>query len=289
MLPFGRYVFLFLLTFFTFNFSQAQEVEVIGLRDAFERIEQNHSCTFSFRDLAISNHQISWETQETLQQAIDYLERNSLFNFTLLQDLTVAVSPKQSLIDLCGTLITDDGTPLADVVVLSPYQLFTTDENGTFEAQVLIPDQELSFRYTGYEERRLKAEELIQRPCRNITLLQQIEQLQQVLLTNYISKGITKNLNGSLSINYEDFDILPGLIEPDVLQTIQALPGIQSVNETVSFINIRGGTNDQNLILLDGVKMYQSGHFFGLISAFNPFLTERVSVIKNGSAAAFGD
>jgi len=74
-----------------------------------------------------------------------------------------------------------------------------------------------------------------------------------------------------------------------VLQSIQALPGIKSIDETVSDINIRGGTNDQNLLLWDGIKMYQSGHFFGLISAFNPYLTESVQVIKNGSSARYGD
>ena len=67
------------------------------------------------------------------------------------------------------------------------------------------------------------------------------------------------------------------------MQTIQSLPGIQSVNETISNINIRGGSNDQNLIIWDGIKMYQSGHFFGLISMFNPLMTSEVSVVKNGS------
>lgn len=79
------------------------------------------------------------------------------------------------------------------------------------------------------------------------------------------------------------------MIEPDVLQTIQALPGVQSVDERVSNLNIRGGTHDQNLILWDGIKMYQSGHFFGLISAFNPYLTESVVVSKNGTSARYGD
>lgn len=64
-------------------------------------------------------------------------------------------------------------------------------------------------------------------------------------------------------MNTAEFGILPGLIEPDILQTVQALPGIKSIDETVSDINVRGGTNDQNLILWNGIKMYQSGHFLG--------------------------
>jgi hypothetical protein len=115
------------------------------------------------------------------------------------------------------------------------------------------------------------------------------EQLEEITITNYLTTGITKLNDGSLTITPEKFGILPGLIEPDVLQTIQALPGIFSAEELVSNINVRGGTHDQNLILWDGIKMYQSGHFFGLISAFNPYTVDKINISKNGSRAKFGD
>ncbi|WP_452226089.1 TonB-dependent receptor plug domain-containing protein [Lacinutrix cladophorae] len=116
-----------------------------------------------------------------------------------------------------------------------------------------------------------------------------IQELEEVFISNYLTTGINKKLTGSITIKPEQFGILPGLIEPDVLQTIQALPGVISVDETVSNINIRGGTHDQNLILWEDIKMYQSGHFFGLISAFNPYLTNKVNVSKNGTSAQYGD
>ncbi|MCU0356501.1 MAG: TonB-dependent receptor plug domain-containing protein, partial [Cyclobacteriaceae bacterium] len=59
--------------------------------------------------------------------------------------------------------------------------------------------------------------------------------------------------------------------------------------ESASELNIRGGTNDQNLYLLDGMKIYQTGHFFGLISGINPHITEKVNFIKNGTSAYYGD
>lgn len=116
-----------------------------------------------------------------------------------------------------------------------------------------------------------------------------IEQLPEVVVNNYLTSGIVKDNSGSVVIKPKSFGILPGLIEPDVLQTVQALPGVLSVDETVSNINVRGGTHDQNLLLWDGIKMYQSGHFFGLISAYNPYLTESVNVYKNGASAKYGD
>jgi hypothetical protein len=115
------------------------------------------------------------------------------------------------------------------------------------------------------------------------------QQLDEIIVSNYLTTGITKLNDGSITIKPDIFGILPGLIEPDVLQTIQALPGIISTDETVSNINVRGGTHDQNFLLLDGIKMYQSGHFFGLISAFNPYTTKRVNIYKNGTNAKYGD
>ncbi|MEP5935163.1 MAG: TonB-dependent receptor plug domain-containing protein, partial [Winogradskyella arenosi] len=118
---------------------------------------------------------------------------------------------------------------------------------------------------------------------------QHTQRLNEVVVTNYLTKGISKLNNGTIKANTKGFNMLPGLIEPDVLQIIQNLPGIISIDERISNINIRGGTNDQNLILYEGIRMYQSGHFFGLISAFNPYLTEEISISKNGTSARFGD
>lgn len=116
-----------------------------------------------------------------------------------------------------------------------------------------------------------------------------IQLLDEITVSNYLTRGITLKSNGTTQIKPQGFGILPGLIEPDVIQTIQALPAIQSADERISNLNVRGGTNDQNLLLWDGIKMYQSGHFFGLISAFNPYLTKEVFVSKNGSSAMYGD
>jgi hypothetical protein len=115
------------------------------------------------------------------------------------------------------------------------------------------------------------------------------QQMSEILISAYLVKGINKLNDGSFEIKVSDFDILPGLIDTDVLHAVQAFPGIQSSNETVSNLNIRGGTHDQNLILWDDIKMYQSGHFFGLISMFNPHITQHVSLIKNGTNTEYTD
>ena len=120
--------------------------------------------------------------------------------------------------------------------------------------------------------------------------LSKTQHLQEIVIKENLILGVKKNNDdSSISIFPNNLEILPGLTEPDVLQSIQLIPGVQSPTETASGLYIRGGTPDQNLILWDGIKMYHSGHFFGTISAFNPYITDKIKLYKNGTKARYGN
>ncbi len=200
---------------------------------------------------------------------------------------------KSATVDICALVLDNfekNTVPGATVEVLGSSLAAITDLNGRFAFQNIPRKAVLQIKHLGFKPLFLVAEDLVNHnPCTNILLAQSFQQLDEVVVIQFLTTGIVKETDGSILISPQDFGILPGSVEPDVLQTVQALPGIKSTDETVSDINIRGGTNDQNLILWDGIKMYQSGHFFGLISAFNPYLTDKISIIKNGASAAYGD
>nr|WP_281422460.1 TonB-dependent receptor plug domain-containing protein [Aquimarina litoralis] len=125
--------------------------------------------------------------------------------------------------------------------------------------------------------------------CDTISLRPEIQSLGQVLVKEYLTGGIQKNQDASVNISTKKLRVLPGLVEPDVLQSLQLLPGINSPTEDPAGLYIRGGTPGQNLVLWDGIKMYQSGHFFNQISSFNPFITENVQVYRGGTSVRYGD
>ena len=111
-----------------------------------------------------------------------------------------------------------------------------------------------------------------------------------VLITEYLTAGFDqKKKDGSVTMNPNKLGILPGLTEPDILQSLQLLPGISSPGESAANLHIRGGTPDHNLILYDGIKIYHQGHLFGMISPFNPYIVEDVNVFRSGTQAQFGD
>lgn len=77
--------------------------------------------------------------------------------------------------------------------------------------------------------------------------------------------------------------------ERDVIKTLQFLPGVSGGMEGSSQLNIRGGTNDQTLYLMDGVPVYNQNHTFGLFSIFNADAVNTVDLYKGGIPASYGD
>lgn len=93
----------------------------------------------------------------------------------------------------------------------------------------------------------------------------------------------------TISIPVEQIKALPNIGgEVDVLKAIQLLPGVQSGSEGSSGLYVRGGGPDQNLILLDGVPVYNASHLFGFISVFNANAISSVDLIKGGFPARYG-
>ncbi len=76
--------------------------------------------------------------------------------------------------------------------------------------------------------------------------------------------------------------------ETDVLKALQSLPGVQAGTEGTSGLYIRGGGPDQNLILLDGVPVYNPDHLYGFVSIFNPDAIKNVTLITGGFPAQYG-
>ncbi len=82
---------------------------------------------------------------------------------------------------------------------------------------------------------------------------------------------------------------LPSLLgETDILKALQLLPGVQSGGEGQSGFYVRGGSPDQNLILLDGVPVYNASHLFGFFSVFNADAIKDVTLVKGGFPARYG-
>jgi hypothetical protein len=114
--------------------------------------------------------------------------------------------------------------------------------------------------------------------------------LQEIVITSKKKDNIISNpLMGVQKINVNEIKSIPVLLgEKDILKTIQLLPGIKSAGEGNSGFYVRGGTIDQNLILLDEAPVYNSSHLLGFFSTFNSDAIKDVAVYKGGMPAQYG-
>ena len=112
----------------------------------------------------------------------------------------------------------------------------------------------------------------------------------EVVATTYREEAVLEGTQmSSINIPIEKIEALPALGgEVDVMRVIQLLPGVQSGGEGSSGVFVRGGSPDQNLILLDGVPVYNVSHLFGFLSVFNSDAINNMELIKGGFLARYG-
>ena len=113
--------------------------------------------------------------------------------------------------------------------------------------------------------------------------------LKEVVVTAK-SDDPVRNLNmGVEKITMKTLKQLPmGFGEPDVIKSALLLPGVQSVGEASSGFNVRGGSTDQNLILLNDAAIMNTSHFFGFFSGFNSEIIKDITLYKSGVPAKYG-
>ena len=95
-------------------------------------------------------------------------------------------------------------------------------------------------------------------------------------------------VSGKMTLSTRDITTLPSIGEVDIFNSLKLLPGISGVGNGKSGIYVRGGTPDQNLVILDGMTVYHVDHFFGMFSAFNANAIKDVQVYKGGFPAKYG-
>jgi len=98
----------------------------------------------------------------------------------------------------------------------------------------------------------------------------------------------TKNPYSSIKINRAQLAALPSLAEADIFRTLQSLPGILQTSEFSTGLIIRGGNTDQNLILLDGITVYNPSHLGGVFSNFIVDGIKEANLTKGGFNAEYG-
>ena len=122
-----------------------------------------------------------------------------------------------------------------------------------------------------------------------IELFSDVESIYIPEVEVYSTKLVSKLPTGIEQIDRRTLHVLPALIgERDILKALAQTAGVSSSSEGAADLQVRGGTHGQNLYLLDGISLYSTEHFFGLVSAYNPLIIKSAKLYKSGFPAAYG-
>jgi hypothetical protein len=185
----------------------------------------------------------------------------------------------------------DNGEELMGVTIYIP-QLkagTVTNDYGFYAITVPKGNYEVQYTYIGYETQVVTLE-FNQNISRNIQLPTIAKQIQEVVIEetpldeNVSSVQMSKN-----TLNMNQVRKLPALFgEIDIIKNIQMLPGVISAGEGTSTFFVRGGSGDQNLLLIDEAPIYDPSHLFGLLSVFNADVIKDSELYRGGIPAKFG-
>ncbi|MDH5599237.1 MAG: TonB-dependent receptor plug domain-containing protein, partial [Cyclobacteriaceae bacterium] len=123
-----------------------------------------------------------------------------------------------------------------------------------------------------------------------IQMYEKTTYIDEVVITDqYLNNKIESNSSGVDIVTIEQIKSMPAFLgEVDVLKSIISLPGISSVGEGTGGFNVRGGTTDGNLILYDGIPVFNPSHLFGFFSVFNAGSLSSFTLYKGSLPAKFG-
>jgi hypothetical protein len=184
----------------------------------------------------------------------------------------------------------DTKEPVAGVTVLSKKLSLGTISNAYGFYTLTLPrgDHNLQFSFIGMREKNINLN-LCGTGEMNIEMNSVLTPLKEIVVSAQKSVVLQRFEVGVEKINVASFKLLPtSMGELDIIKNVLLIPGVQSSGEGSSGFNVRGGSADQNLILMDGAPVYNSSHFFGFFSDINSDIIKDVTLYKGGIPSRYG-
>ena len=121
-----------------------------------------------------------------------------------------------------------------------------------------------------------------------IRLKEEVIETSEILVTAERQKFERMIESSQISLDLREINSVPAFIEPDIFRTLQMLPGVQTSSDFSSALYVRGSTPDQNLIMLDGIAIYNPYHLGGIFSTFNTDAIKEADFHAGGFPSRYG-
>ena len=202
-----------------------------------------------------------------------------------------ALSGTQNIIALAGYIKdSKTGEPVggASVYIDKPRIGATTDQYGFYSISLPKGRHILNIQSIGMRDVKRQIV-LYSNGNMDVDLQGSIMSLKRVVISAQKISNVRGTQMGVQKLDIKTVKQVPVVFgEADILRVVTTLPGVKTVGEASTGLNVRGGSSDQNLILFNDATIYNPAHFFGMFSAFNPELINSVELYKASIPASYG-
>ena len=265
----------------------------IDLTELLELLKADKKVEIAYSKEVLQNVKVDFPAESSsLNQILETSLEGTHLTFKEIGNGKYVVGPKPSIgknspsnkYTLKGRVLNPDNRPLsfANIYCVNEQIGTTSDEFGNFELTCSSTQDtnRLKVSFVGYQSKEI--------------LVSGSDQFMEVRLDlnpiEFKKITITRSLPGlkldpqdqSMTFRPSSMDQLPSLAAGgDIMRNLQLLPGIDGSNDLSAQLKIRGGNPDNNLVMLDGIKLYNVDHFYGFYSAIHPGIIEEVNIYKN--------
>lgn len=303
-LLFFRLAFPLLLCFTFSGLVEAQQLSTLRFSKTYDQdplsrvlhdLEQAHGLSFSYLPELIEGKYVNQSfSQATWEELLSELFHRQKIQARAVENsyvvLTQLPPEAQRPWDVCLQLKDERGLPLPYVTAsINGYaqSAYTDDEGWCKRTFLATAKDSLHFQFIGYAPMAIDLASATN--CNALKLSPSGIELSAITVTEYLTEGIASTPEGrEIVIDPQRVSALPGFAENELYRAVQLLPGVNSSDETAGRLNIRGGASDQTQVLWDGINVYATGHFFGMISFFSPDLVDEMRVWRGQADATYG-
>ena len=271
----------------TINFSYFDK----PLKVALDSLVSVHGLNIVYRDQLVNNININAMCKDcTGDDAMNSLLKDTSLDWEINKSQYIVININTSK-SISGYIIdgnTGEYIPHASIYVKDTYLGTMSDEYGFFNlAKNINLNDTLIISYIGYEP--LKVTNNINDDIVYFEITPKIIGVETINIFGEKIEFLQRSQNfGELAFSPRHIKNLPNIGESDIFRSLQLLPGIQMGNTGFAGLYVRGGTPDQNHIILDGMTIYQIDHFFGFFSSINSNIVKDIQIYRSGFPAKYG-
>ena len=266
----------------------------ISLENAFKKMEKEYHLAFAYNSsLNVLNNKIN---KTYLSKSIRYILNDILkanqLDFVLIDNqITIYPQTRKYKANISGYIYDDKtGEMLIGCNIYDKKRMQGTSSNnyGFYSFTTKKDKITLYYSFVGYKTKKIVIN-LTKDTLINVALNSNNELNEVLVMENKQESELKSPQMSIMELPVKELKTLPVLFgETDVIRTLQLMPGVHTGGEGTAGLYVRGGGPDQNLILLDGIRIYNVYHLFGFFSVFNTDAIKNIKLIKGGFPAEYG-